>query len=220
MFGKRQRKALSAGRTSSNCRPSSGTACGIALKKLRYATEFFEALYPKSTPKPYLAALKDLQDGLGHLNDVAVAQRLIDSLVGRGDRSANGDGLQRAAGLVLGWHARGVADRRRQSWAPGRNSPGASHSGAEAKGQPPMMVVLVANTKGGCGKTTVATNLAAALASHGQRTALADADRQRSSLEWARLRPGTAPITATRLVEERPTRRRASIAWSSMRPPR
>jgi chromosome partitioning protein len=60
-----------------------------------------------------------------------------------------------------------------------------------------MMVVLVANTKGGCGKTTVATNLAAALASHGHRTALADADRQRSSLEWVRLRPGTAaPIAA------------------------
>jgi hypothetical protein len=52
-----------------------------------------------------------LQDGLGHLNDVAVAQRLIDSLVGRGDQTADGDGLQRAAGLVLGWHARGVADR-------------------------------------------------------------------------------------------------------------
>ena len=82
----------------------------IALKKLRYATEFFEALYPKKHTKPYLAALKDLQDGLGHLNDVAVAQRLIDSLVGRGDRSADRR-LQQAAGLVLGWHARGVADR-------------------------------------------------------------------------------------------------------------
>ena len=55
-----------------------------------------------------------------------------------------------------------------------------------------MMIVLVANTKGGCGKTTVATHLAAALACHGHRTALADADRQRSSLGWARLRPGTA----------------------------
>jgi chromosome partitioning protein len=60
-----------------------------------------------------------------------------------------------------------------------------------------MMVVLVANTKGGCGKTTVATHLAAALACHGHRTALADADRQRSSLGWTRLRPGTAaPIAA------------------------
>jgi chromosome partitioning protein len=60
-----------------------------------------------------------------------------------------------------------------------------------------MLIVLVANTKGGCGKTTVATHLAAALACHGHRTALADADRQRSSLEWTRLRPGTAaPIAA------------------------
>jgi chromosome partitioning protein len=60
-----------------------------------------------------------------------------------------------------------------------------------------MMIVLVANTKGGCGKTTVSTHLAAALACHGHRTALADADRQRSSLEWTRLRPGTAaPIAA------------------------
>jgi chromosome partitioning protein len=60
-----------------------------------------------------------------------------------------------------------------------------------------MMIVLVANTKGGCGKTTVSTHLAAALAGHGHRTALADADRQHSSLEWTRLRPGTAaPIIA------------------------
>jgi chromosome partitioning protein len=55
-----------------------------------------------------------------------------------------------------------------------------------------MMIVLVANTKGGCGKTTVSTHVAASLACDGHRTALADADRQRSSLEWTRLRPGSA----------------------------
>jgi chromosome partitioning protein len=59
-----------------------------------------------------------------------------------------------------------------------------------------MITVLVANTKGGCGKTTVSTHLAAAFAGDGQRTALADADRQRSSLGWTRLRPGTAPPIA------------------------
>jgi chromosome partitioning protein len=55
-----------------------------------------------------------------------------------------------------------------------------------------MIAVLVANTKGGCGKTTISTHLAAAFANSGRRTALADADRQHSSLQWARLRPGTA----------------------------
>ena len=57
--------------------------------------------------------------------------------------------------------------------------------------------VLVANRKGGCGKTVVATTLAAALAATGARVALADADRQRSALRWARRRPGdAAPVEA------------------------
>ncbi|WP_193368277.1 ParA family protein [Pelagibius marinus] len=56
-----------------------------------------------------------------------------------------------------------------------------------------MITVLVANPKGGCGKTTVATHLAAAFAQAGLRTALADADRQGSSLGWLRSRPESAP---------------------------
>jgi chromosome partitioning protein len=55
-----------------------------------------------------------------------------------------------------------------------------------------MIAVLVANTKGGCGKTTISTHIAAAFANSGRRTARADADRQHSSIQWARLRPGTA----------------------------
>lgn len=56
--------------------------------------------------------------------------------------------------------------------------------------------ILVTNTKGGCGKTTLATNLATAFASSGFATALADVDRQKSSLDWLKSRPETAaPIT-------------------------
>jgi chromosome partitioning protein len=58
-----------------------------------------------------------------------------------------------------------------------------------------MITVLVANPKGGCGKTTIATHLAAAFATAGLRAALADADRQGSSLGWLRTRPeSAAPI--------------------------
>lgn len=56
-----------------------------------------------------------------------------------------------------------------------------------------MLTVLVANTKGGCGKTTTATQLATAFARAGLTTALADADRQGSSLGWLQRRSASAP---------------------------
>jgi len=48
--------------------------------------------------------------------------------------------------------------------------------------------VLVASSKGGCGKTTLATNLAAHYAADGKRTVVVDADRQGSSQRWCEKR--------------------------------
>ena len=59
-----------------------------------------------------------------------------------------------------------------------------------------MITILVANVKGGCGKTTVATHLAAAYAVAGQPTLLADVDRQRSSWGWIERRPDSAAKVA------------------------
>ncbi|MAF47283.1 MAG: ParA family protein [Rhodospirillales bacterium] len=52
--------------------------------------------------------------------------------------------------------------------------------------------ICVINVKGGCGKTTVATHLAAALSSSGLKTALADWDRYRGATHWIKLRPKEA----------------------------
>ena len=52
-----------------------------------------------------------------------------------------------------------------------------------------MKKILVINSKGGAGKTTVATNLASYYAHHGQATALMDYDPQGSSMQWLKLRP-------------------------------
>lgn len=52
-----------------------------------------------------------------------------------------------------------------------------------------MRRVLVANTKGGCGKTTLATNLAGYLAQLGHKVVLEDMDRQQSSAGWLARRP-------------------------------
>ncbi|MFA6040621.1 MAG: ParA family protein [Methylophilus sp.] len=52
-----------------------------------------------------------------------------------------------------------------------------------------MKHILVANSKGGCGKTTLATNLAGYLASISNKVMLADLDRQQSSTQWLQRRP-------------------------------
>ncbi|HET8940376.1 MAG TPA: ParA family protein [Rudaea sp.] len=60
-----------------------------------------------------------------------------------------------------------------------------------------MQKILVASSKGGCGKTTIATNLAAHFAQSGKNTVLIDADRQGSSLHWAEKRAQLpAPVLA------------------------
>jgi chromosome partitioning protein len=59
-----------------------------------------------------------------------------------------------------------------------------------------MPVVVVANPKGGVGKSTLSTNVAGYFASQGHGVMLGDADRQQSSALWLKLRPEAArPIT-------------------------
>lgn len=56
-----------------------------------------------------------------------------------------------------------------------------------------MKRIVVINTKGGCGKTTVSTNLASYYASKGISTALFDYDPQGSSMRWLKLRAADKP---------------------------
>jgi len=59
-----------------------------------------------------------------------------------------------------------------------------------------MQAILVANPKGGCGKTTLATNLAGYFANQGRTVTLCDLDRQQSSLRWMAFRDQSmSPVT-------------------------
>jgi chromosome partitioning protein len=60
-----------------------------------------------------------------------------------------------------------------------------------------MPVIVVANPKGGVGKTTLSTNLAGYLASRGRAVMLGDVDRQLSAQTWLGLRPAGLPKIAT-----------------------
>lgn len=59
-----------------------------------------------------------------------------------------------------------------------------------------MPVIVIANPKGGVGKSTLATNLAGCLARQGHRVMLGDIDAQQSSRSWLSLRPAGLPAIA------------------------
>jgi chromosome partitioning protein len=60
-----------------------------------------------------------------------------------------------------------------------------------------MPVIVVANPKGGVGKSTLATNVAGCLAAAGHAVMLGDVDRQQSSRQWLGLRPAAAARIST-----------------------
>ena len=57
-----------------------------------------------------------------------------------------------------------------------------------------MNVILIANPKGGSGKTTLSTNIAGYLASNGYRVTILDLDKQKSATQWLLKRPFEFPI--------------------------
>lgn len=81
-----------------------------------------------------------------------------------------------------------------------------------------MQRIIVVNSKGGCGKTTITTNLASMYASNGYTTALMDYDPQGSSSRWLKLRPQDKPaihgVNASKRQAVHETR-----AWHLRTPP-
>jgi len=65
------------------------------------------------------------------------------------------------------------------------------------------VIIAVVSQKGGTGKTTIATNLAACYAAQGREVMLVDADPQHSALDWKADRPSTLPsVHALHLPEK------------------
>lgn len=86
----------------------------LALKKLRYAGEFFESLFAEKKAQPFLKRVAAMQEVFGCLNDMAVASALIERLRHQAmaaDPASAGD-LQWACGLITGWHTARLA----QEW--------------------------------------------------------------------------------------------------------
>lgn len=73
-----------------------------AMKSLRYGIDFFAPLYPDGKVRHLQEGASDLQDVLGYLNDVALAERLLTYPFAGAARS---EAISQAIGAVIGWHA-------------------------------------------------------------------------------------------------------------------
>jgi CHAD domain-containing protein len=118
LLAKSRRKALKRGAHFARQSAAHRHDLRIALKKLRYATEFFRSLYDRKSVQRYLLRLTELQSALGHLNDVASATELVTQLKSVGGASELAEWSD-AAGKVIGWHARDLREfepRLRKDW--------------------------------------------------------------------------------------------------------
>jgi triphosphatase len=99
LIERRHAKLRKRGAALRDATPEARHAARIAAKRLRYAAEFFASLYPAKRTKRYIAALEDIQDTLGLLNDLAVAERLLADAAGGAKQAVD----PRSIGIVTGW---------------------------------------------------------------------------------------------------------------------
>lgn len=96
----------------------------IALKKLRYSSEFFAPLYKTKAVGDFVEPLKELQDLLGHLNDATQARTVLGRLMMEGEAHEQPE-LSHAAGLIQGFHqarVQRVAEKAIKRWKKFRDS--------------------------------------------------------------------------------------------------
>lgn len=100
VLAKLHAKALKRGRHFKKLEPEQRHKLRIAIKKLRYASDFFLPLLGHAKRnRRYAKSLSALQDRLGNYNDVAVTERLVRPLM------ESKLPLAQAAGALIGWQA-------------------------------------------------------------------------------------------------------------------
>ncbi len=111
LLAKRHRKVMKLGKNFKDLSTDQRHEVRIALKKVRYTAEFFSDLYPSALTRPYISAMRALQNALGTLNDVATAETLTATLIANAKTGTKqSDSLKMGVGKILGWHTRAATD--------------------------------------------------------------------------------------------------------------
>lgn len=98
LLQRRHRRVLKVGRGFADLATPERHEVRLALKKLRYACDYFQTLFPKKSTVAYLKRLESLQNDLGRLNDATVAEQIVDDLAADDTQAAMG------GAIVKGWY--------------------------------------------------------------------------------------------------------------------
>ena len=82
----------------------------ISVKKIRYGTEFFQTVLPKRRATKLASILKDLQDSLGHLNALVVAEQIVGQLAAAVKNTKASSSIAAAGMMVIAYHRRAAND--------------------------------------------------------------------------------------------------------------
>lgn len=111
LLSKRHNKVLKLGNNFAEMPAEDRHCVRIALKKMRYASEFFASLYSAGRTKPYIASMRHLQTALGAANDVTTAETLSAALVRQVRRGTKeSEAVSIGIGKILGWHTRAASE--------------------------------------------------------------------------------------------------------------
>ncbi len=97
------RKSCKRAKHLSRLRPDQRHRLRIAVKKLRYAAEFFAPLFADKHVGPYLKQVSKTQDAFGELNDASTVQHVLTLLLEAPDTPESED-LREGAAFIAGWH--------------------------------------------------------------------------------------------------------------------
>ena len=100
---RRYRKLIKRGRGHGKATPEKRHRLRIAVKKMRYDLNFIATLYGRKKSRAMLRDLSRLQDTLGDLNDLAVTERQLETIVYQAVGHPAHDDIIKAMGVVVGW---------------------------------------------------------------------------------------------------------------------
>jgi CHAD domain-containing protein len=102
LLDRQWKRVRRAGKQLRELEPAQLHALRIEVKKLRYAIEFFQSLYPRKAVKAFLDQAAELQAILGALNDATVTSQLL------GTMAPGAPSTTESAGIVRGWVGAGA----------------------------------------------------------------------------------------------------------------